>query len=413
MRVIELEVKNYRSIQNTVRWELRDGFEVLHGDNNAGKSNLISALRLATELLVDDGWLSVRLDGQLPRAWDDDLLRPPIAHRATPAEPTRLRLRTADPDVEATFELTHDADEALSSVRVVQWSVGGDPFTLPPLNTEPAAAVMLPRHARRGPSRLAQLLGLPAPLVRYMSPDRRPPEGATSWDAWFITGYEDDLSSAGEQRKASLQASMRAFEALLGPGRLEEKRRAGIPCLVWVSAAGDVVPFSEQGSGVRAAKDVLIAVAGSEEPVVVIEEPETHQSEATQLRLRDELIRATRRSKRQVILTSHVFAFDSPTCSHIRRDPQGETVLTRHAPTEPGADGTTTQAMTAALQREYAEASVPSPAFISSGGLLRLPDSVRQRMSLPDITTFAAFNDGTFLLVPEAIMKKWSARDDE
>lgn len=411
-RVVELRVENYRSIGDEVVWSDLSAFEVLHGENNAGKSNLFSALRLAARLLLDDRWLEFGGDAALTSVGLDEL-RPQLVHRGREGATVRLGLRLAEPDVEATFHLAVDEKDFVQ-VRSSGWRLNGQPW-VPPRDPPPEdEAPRWTRHSSRtGEGRMAKLLGLPRELVQSVNARRDAPVHGGSWGEWFLQRVKADTSPRSKAWWQRLSQAVATFEPLLGPGALDDRTMqtvdGAIPTLVWTTPEGHAIPFTEQGTGMQSVVELLAAISGTDAPIVLLEEPEVHASEPTQRKLRAALERMAQEAGRQLLVSSHVFGFDGPMSSRIQRA-GSQTTITRRAPVAAASSDVDGQA--AALAAAYAEAGQPIPSFVTTDGLVRLPSSIAENLVLPDLLIFAELPDGSLLAVPERVLQGWRQHRD-
>lgn len=163
-----------------------------------------------------------------------------------------------------------------------------------------------------------------APAVHFVDGGRQPPPKCRSWDEWLLTQKDNDRD--GGPWLAAYRRLERVLAELVpsfANGRLErriweDRRIAGggretRQELVWWTEADRQLRFEEQGSGVRALKDLLVAATAGA-GLCLIEEPELHLSEAMQMQLRGHLERLAGQGAElkplQIILTSHTAMFD-------------------------------------------------------------------------------------------------------
>lgn len=400
LRLRGFSVENFRSIRDALRFDDVGALEVLHGANNAGKSNLLRALDLVFRVLVDNA-ASV---GDRPTEYKASELRlppGPIAHRDRAAAPTVLGLSL---DV---------GGEPLELGFSVEW-------------LDPGFGVSL-THARRAGQDVAlnatdplwEQLSVPARCCTMVPPGMVPPDGWDTWDAWLLDAYDRDATGAARRRHGLVERALRAFEAELGPGRLDRiwvgPKSGGRLELAWQGEDGVPVPFSEQGSGLQRLKDIAVAVFGTADPVVVVEQPEDHLSESAQDRLFEMLQQVVAGGRKQVIVSSHVYAFDGPQSRRVVKV-DGGTQLVDRAPVAvgPAPDaGCGVEDWSRYLRRLHAQAELPSAGWVAESGLVQLPASVRASMELPTVLAFSRIPSGGVLAVPVGLIQRWSDEGEE
>ena len=49
--------------------------------------------------------------------------------------------------------------------------------------------------------------------------------------------------------------------------------------------------------------------------------------------------------------------------------------------------------------------------YIDTDGIIRIPNAMRDQMKLPGCVSFVALDDGTYLIIPEEVMKKWMSSE--
>lgn len=360
-------IENFRSIRERIEVDDLQPLEVLHGENNAGKSNILSALAFA-------GRLMLRPDASVRYKWEPDKeYGRPGPHVDRMTDPTRIDLRTTKGQarVVVTWEPDQKIWTAETKVVGVLWPV---------------------RRLNEG----REHLGLTK----------------KTWDETLLSWYDEDLSGEGGRRSWSqLDGELQKWSDVLGAGRLDRVTLPGDPPvseLAWRTDKGRVVPFSDQGLGMRHIKDILataslISVPGS---TLMIEEPESHVSEQSLFRLRESLLLLGRQRQAQILLASHTAAFDSPHgVLRVWRE-DGATRIERSG--DAGAssleDPTLPERWRQAWVRLYADAGAPSAGWVTPSGILRLPLSVRASMGEGGLLCFGARSDGAFLAVPERLL---------
>lgn len=346
VRVVTFEVENYRSVGARVALTDLGALVVLHGENDTGKSNLLAALKAAFGLL-GDGRIHARALVGDPQEF------PPIPgfvpHRARRGHPTRLRVVVMDPAFDVELVVDTKAD------RHVIWfehlRADGVDVTFP--LAEPVSAQL---------RRIAE-------ACRFVDEQRFHQRG---WDRALLDARDADaVGDGGRGAWRRVEHALGAFPGMAG-GRLDRVLQGNGHELAWEQPDGTVVPFSSRGSGLRAARDVLIAAHLEQASVVAIEEPELHLSEESQKRLREALHKAAAASGQQLFLTSHTWAFDGAGPTWTLRLDAGETRVSR------------------TLDQPVRDDALPGAGWVAASGMLQLPASVRQALGgVPQHVHFA------------------------
>ncbi len=418
MHLTSFSIENYRSIREKVELNNIAAVEVFHGANNAGKSNLLGAMALLWALLRHDRFLNGINDP--PPSWlfrraELSLAQPPAPHHDTPGAPTQLHMQLHNPDLSISVSLLLQADPI--EVVSAQLLCSGQPWRFE-REVSPVEGVV-PASQRRVSRASLAALSLPEVPFVLVNNIRKGPAGE-SWDQWLINQRNTDAAGAARGRYQQVEDALRRFVRELGPGQLSafqhpisrgrQDQHAPVMELAWEGPDHRPAPFSEQGSGMRQMKDILCAVLGSPAPIVAIEEPETNLSEDAQLRLFQLLQETARRYDKQLLLTSHVYTFDSLSVRRVVRTAGATTIHRAPSAAAQLPDDASLPARINALHRAYASAGHPSAEFVSDTGILKLPRSVMEAMQLPELLVFAALEHGGFLAVPDSLLRQWRER---
>lgn len=403
MNLVGFTVENVRSVRDRVVVEGLSPWEVFHGDNNVGKSNLLLGLRTAL-LLVELVWGEDPPGGIGRDADADDALttEPGVArlsserlpqlapHWDRPDAPIRLGLRFAD------------GSGAVVALWFVVERAGGGWAVVGTWTDSPDERVegLLPRGDRPP---------IPAPKVRFVDAQRLTPpvdagrigpSATLSWDEWLLTQKDEEQEGsewvvAYQRLEGALANLVEGFDG----GRLDrvvttDRGRRGAPRqeLVWITKSNRRLRFEEQGSGVRAMKDLLVAAAAGS-GLCLLEEPELHLSELMQLKLRRvlEKLIAPREgvAPLQMILTSHTAMFDHPGARKVWLE--GGTTQVGEPGVRSGPQG--------GLDAEWREAR-HNAGYVTALGVVRLPTSVLGQLQLPGLVSFAPLGDARFVMAP-------------
>lgn len=418
MHLISFTAENYRSIREAISLDNIGDVEILHGANNAGKSNLLGAMSLAWALLMHSRFLA-HIDTQNKRLFfhrhELELTQSPHPHHDRPTAPTRLVMVMREPDIRVELRLQLGERIDVLGAEIVR---DGSPWHPPDHVSHPADASSGVRKLTS--QSLLPSLGLPRLPFVLVSNLRQGPGGKT-WDQWLIDRHDADTTGTERTRYAQVEEALGRFVQELGEGTLSRVRllegrgkgpeNTGVE-LAWVGADRRPTPFSEQGSGMRQIKDILCAVLGSPAPIIALEEPETNLSERAQLRLRTLLHQTARQYGKQIFLTSHVYTFDGPDVRRVFRKEQA-TRLEDGASSIAPVDEDTAQSRINSLYREYVASGSPSAEFVAETGILKLPPSVLAEMTLPEHLIFSPLQHGGFLAVPDSLLRQWREEQEE
>lgn len=372
MRLTRVRIENLRSIREPIELEFGASIEVLHGDNNSGKSSVLLGIALGLELLgkralweEDESNLldAILDDKRSPADGVEVQLRAPFdriaPHRDRPGDPIQVKLSFED-DVEVSFELKRSGRDGAWTLQIT-----GDPHKLPP-----------------------------AIGWSIVGADR------ASQDESFIKATRDPDDAPARRRFREVERALRAFTPELGDGRLEALEVHGNHELAWVDDDGVGHRFIDEGSGLRSIKDILVSTYGSAAHVLLVEEPEKHLTNSSAVRVYD-LFRRLAAQPRQLILSSHVHAFDGGGVWRVYRE-GGATRVRRDEPSPPNApetDAVSPLHAEQALRRLYGQAGSPHPGFVSRDGLTQVPRQVLDELRAPTGVTWARVKEGAYAMV--------------
>lgn len=377
-------VENFRSIREPVTLGLQPGITVLHGKNSVGKSNLLSALEMAWEILREPGVVN-QLVGQ-----DVEVLIPESAvlqpHDDRPADPISFRLELTAVTVVLTLQ-------PQSGSWGVTGRLEGDDVTAEALRQR-----MTGPYVTYHPDRLTAALELSAPPVSRIENDK-PPGDVRSWDAWLLNERDLDPSGrSGGQRFTRVAEALRHFAPELGAGSLDriKKRRTDMSVfeeLAWQANNGVRRSFQELGSGLRAVKNILIQLVANDSLLTIIEEPEVHLSFDAQVRLRQALHLWAASADRQIVMSSHVYAFDGPEVLRVTREAGATRVAAAHG-------GDTDAGLEEQALARGAQSARRGRGYTSGDGVLVLPSLVKDNIELPDYMLFVPAPNGQYTMIP-------------
>lgn len=412
MKIIAFSIENLRSVRERQEVTELSGWEVLHGDNNVGKSNLLLGLRCALAIAAKFGVRDVEISDATA---DLEMIAPGVAllgvgagqlpsglepHRDRATAPIRVAVQVEDAGGPLTMEFTLTRPDVTRSD--MPWRVEG-------------------RWARRAGLDLSDIkeptadpLPLVPPTAHFVDSSRQPPPGAKSWDDLLLTRVDADRS--GGPWLAAYRRLERALASLIpafATGRLDHRlRRSGKGRgeevqqeLIWRTDSDILLGFDDQGSGVRALKDLLVA-ATMADGLCILEEPEAHLSDGLQRELRTCLLGLSApgcgQPELQLILTSHTAMFDHPGARRVSL--QAGSTLIEPARRRSGEGGPN-----AAWLREGA----PNAGYATGAGVLLLPPSVVSATVLPALMTFIPAPNGGFFMCPTRLdIEETNSADD-
>jgi energy-coupling factor transporter ATP-binding protein EcfA2 len=386
LRIERFSVQNFRTFGAPVTVPLDAGHDkliVFHGENGSGKSNALAALDLFFQAALY--WLRgpTTTDGTVRVAYAED-----------PAAPRIVRRRDWPPGVqhdpmiiEARF-----ADAALGDLRV-QLQPSGMEFGLTLQSqrvydsgtqkwgsTPGAWNPLHPMERDTVRSKLETPHGVESTAFYWLDARRRQRSTRSSSGKPEVVS-ESPLSSAMLDRLFEQKQSLdprerekwRALSGLLG--RFAGLRDytldfRGLPSalsLTLEQQGRQVLVHTELSSGEQQILGVCAAILTSGASVVVIEEPDMSLSQTSQKVLREVLTEQISRGLLdQIIIESHVPAFDGADVVRFEREPVGWTTVS----TGPSDDETS----------QRARAAHGAPQWVTLDGFTQLPDKMRSEL---------------------------------
>lgn len=438
MRLEWFEVEAYKNLRKVVRLEDLGRLNVLHGDNNVGKSNLLEAiglLFLALGVLREDagGTTSVaeaflRTSAPVPSDAARTVVRTDefLAERGFPPDdifsfrsqtPIALRARlrldatdlaaddppSASGSIEIGLRITRHPDGAAISLTRLLLPDGTEASAA----TNDSAARVLHRLSRRVEAKTV------APRFALIRADRSVLSDPPIQDAAPLVAREPlppDLGLAlqqaelgkgvGRRRFDRLLAALEHVRSLVGEGRWRmiydpESERAEL----YLERGSELVPLRLMGSGVQQIAVLAGRLAMMGPAVVAIEEPELNLRWALQHRLREVLreLCSGEDGPSQLLVTSHSSAFEfEPTFYALTASADGPEVRPRPAEEAP-------RHLNPEVERPPEGAGAPL-SYVTSDGLVRVPDDVRKALGVDGGggVAFVEGKDGLFYMLSDA-----------
>jgi predicted ATPase len=438
MRLGWFEVQGYKNFRAPVRLADLGRFNVLHGENNVGKSNLLEAIgllfvalgalreeaagrtsvaeafaRTSAPTAKDGARIAVRSGKYLaergfpPEDIFDFTSQAPISLQASflpdpgdvaPGEPP-----SASAPIEIALRIEPRPEGAVIALSRLVRPEGTDLSAA----TDDAVARVLHRLGPRTPATSVE------PRFFLIRADRSvvcdPPQG----DAAPLVAREPlppDLGlalhraelgkGAPRQRFDRFVAALEHIRSLVGEGRWRmnydpEIERAEL----YLERGSELIPLRLMGSGVQQIAVLAGRLAMAGPAVVAIEEPELNLRWSAQHRLRDMLreLCGLVDGPSQLLVTSHSSAFEfEPTFYALTSGAGGPEVRRRPAEEAP-------RHLDPEVERPPEGSRAPL-SYVTRDGLVRVPDDVRRALGVADGggVTFVEGKDGLFYMLGDA-----------
>lgn len=413
MKLLEFAVSGYKNLSREVRLEGLGRVNVIHGDNNVGKSNLLEAMRLfflllcrdvgdalplgpGKEIRIDDAGLLALTGAQIADIYD--LRGPPastIRLEATFAvsreglERAGIKPLLPTDRVVIAIELEREYGRADLRLNVPRFVFGdGRDAGVGPLDDEERRfvhriALYLTRNqlTQSGSVSLAFALIDEARRIRGSGP-----EAASSSPSLVSSRMLLDLWDASSSTTAVMSGRWRLLRDLVrrhlppfGEGELLVNFDRHRNEAFLMHEVGDVrTRHHLLGTGVQQVLNLLGLLLTTPARLVAIEEPECNLRYALQLRVREAFDALTQddRGPRQIFLTSHSPAFETEAYFYgMRLNEQGAPIVERRR---------------SKSARQFLGLDAEPPpvgaqgevAWVSSEGLLLVPPRLRGRLDV-------------------------------
>jgi hypothetical protein len=436
MRLVWFEVQGYKNLRHPVRLDDMQAYNVLHGDNGIGKSNLLEAIAAFFEVLPDlyrpqlqalhseplrnlfSGPSSEHLSDLLARRWAtedgsevrvDTLVGQPVREAFGLQSKSPIRL-SAEFDFLATdltatqkviesrgtappaefrrmepgrhrvaVQLTLKDDGKTARLSLAEWSKAGQ--ALSPTGIMQALMVLLSQpqlallpHSRR----VLPAIGLDKTEGEaYSYRDLIPPE--------LCLKLNDSEGAEGHGRVgwASFQAALEPFAPLLGGPIGVEWDRSKRRYRLFVRQGGGKLHSWLLAAGLQQVMSLLGWLSIHPASLVLLEEPELNLRYTLQLRLREALLVLCRGAKgKQILLSTHSVAFESdqPTSSAFfyAMERNDDVISVRKRSVAEAAVFTGNE--------PYSTPGTPAqrlpPCWVSSEGLVEVPERIRGKLGV-------------------------------
>jgi hypothetical protein len=423
MRLQWFEIQGYKNIRSPLRLEDLAEVNVLHGDNNVGKSNLLESIGLLFVLLqalreelrggmsLGERFARRTPPEQVQGTEDTSVLSTArswtyFAERGFPPgeifnlqHPSPIRLRAGlllkteelddgDPSWLAqplglSVRLERREDELLIVLEKVRQGDGTDA-----VSEESVLARVLERLGRRRRQKTFEprfaLVRADRTVAAESEPGPKEPASLATREMLppELTLALHDADSATDpvlhQRFEHFRRALEPFRNLLGEGQWQVRydRRAE-RAEVFFDSATARIPLRLMGSGVQQVVSLTARLLMTGADIMAVEEPELNLRHNAQLRLREVFRQLVSDSQgpSQLFLTSHSPAFESREIFYaLTRTPDGPRVEKR-----PSSE---------AFRFTLPETHVPPAgaraplSYVTSDGLVLVPEDVRQKLGL-------------------------------
>ncbi len=395
LRIAELAITNFRSFHARTVLSFTDGagepdgIVTFHGDNGAGKSSALAALDqffLGLTLCLSEG----DARGEVLLTWDAPVVVQDrsliVAHRDRPidtTEATVFEVRFQDPRLGALrVRSTPSGKRVRLQAEHRPGDAAGSPASSPQAGEGGFAPI--PREVRD------QLLTwLQTPLGPQSRPvaiinERRQPMWLARADqrgsllhpalADQLFAIRTNRDPMARERWRTFGETLQKFPQFQGKVIEIERTQADSPPEIIVEDRGrTVLQLNELSSGEQQLVVLYASVTCANAPIVVIEEPELSlddRNQRTFFGLLEALIKSGQVD--QVILESHVLAFDGERVLRFQRSSSGSTEVERRLSAEPKE-----------LEiREHARAQGAEQRWVTRDGYTKLPDPMRDDLGI-------------------------------
>jgi hypothetical protein len=435
MQLKTFRVKGFKNFRSEVVLEELGPINVIHGDNNVGKSNLVEAIGLLFLLLGEAFERGARYPHGMrgPDGGRDEDELPLLHTRSLPqARVQRLGFPASEIfhsgtpmpiEIAATLEVSHDE---LVKAGIEPPVAVASLFIVLEL-TRPVQALdalrLEVRDLRLGETDTdslqadARMRDFVRQLGAYLSQDPTDPGLIVPRYAWITvdrslspkveeTGYirddDDNWPSTGRdlipsdlclklhdarasddarsyQRWELFVSVLKRFQRVMGDGELDVVYdRREDRARLWFRGTEGRLPAHVLGSGVQQIVGLIGRMIMSRAAILAIEEPELNLRYTVQLELREVLEHLVKdpAGPGQLFLTSHSPAFESSECFYAMRASDSGPVVERRPSTEaPQFTGHQVDTVPPSGKRAPL-------CYVSSEGLVLVPEDVRQRLGV-------------------------------
>lgn len=423
MRLLDFQVQGYKNFRAPLRLADLGRFNVVHGDNNVGKSNLLESIGLffvAIEALRDEARggpsLAERYARGVPATEAPAERRPPrtvvrsfayfTREGYAPGEIFDLRepqpivldarlvldREGSDPPwlgepIRACIHLTREEEEVTVEILELQRTTDGADLasgTGDQAATDTAFTLVMERLGQRvrGKEIVPRFALIRADrTILGESPEKTEPLATREPLPRALARTLHDAENAMDARRARFKrfvAALNHFRHLISPGqwRMRFDTEADRAELV-LDTGSELLPLRLMGSGIQQIATLCARLVMTGADILAVEEPELNLRWSVQRALRDALaeIATSPDAPSQLILTSHSGQFE--------REPPFY-LLTR------SEDGPRAHKVSAEEAWEFTQPAAPSPlssaraprGYLTTEGLVQVPPEVQEKLGL-------------------------------
>lgn len=398
MRLTRVEVHGYKNASAPLCLEDLAPVNVIHGENNVGKSNLLEAIELFFELVAKPSNYKGLGDMAIPfpKPWNFEVDR---WNQENPQFPSRFmfNLRAYQP-IKLSMRFAVDADEwraagmvertsfecraidmSMSVKRVTNRILAGiESVSLDDQRLHPDAGQAALYYLMRFLTANDRAQPIESRFARIVAYRELYPALEASDYALALYDAKESFDPLHYRRWELFASLMSRFDDVLGSGQfVPVYHRHQNRAFLTFQTPHARMPMDLLGTGVQQLVQTVALLLMSNATIVAIEEPELSLRHSLQLRLRDlfqEIVESDA-GPSQIFITSHSPAFETGAFFyHLEPGPDGPTVTRR-----PVADA----AMATAHTLDGLEVRGRAPlSYVTSDGLVRLPDPVRAQLGV-------------------------------
>ena len=410
MHLRSFRVEGFKNFRREIALEDLGPVNILHGDNNIGKSNLLEAIGLFFDLLA---WMR----SQSSRVKTMDISARAMNDRGYPVreifnwhKPTSLRLRAAiavtmseleQHGVEPPFafeqvEIEHKATIIGDSVRVETR------FDFDDSTVADHSNLLAPDQHSTFLTQLSWFLtqaqqtstggSIPRCVLLGVERSLRPFAGASSPSVGSssrgliprdlcLAFYDAKESTKTELHRPwrNVESVLGRFTSLTGEGSFVPvyNRQEAVADLVFETPTGQRIPAHLLGSGVQQIVNLLGRLLMTGASILAVEEPELNLKYTLQLQLAEALrsLLSGPDGPSQLFLTSHSPAFEGNEGFYWMHATSDGPVIERRPSAQ--ARDITSDSMTAAPPGARG-----NPSYVSSDGIVQIPPDIRERLGI-------------------------------
>lgn len=305
MRIEKFRVQGFKNLTEPLVMDNLRAYNVIHGVNNIGKSNLLEAMSLLmqpSKTLSKDA-KPLAGDSKLEiEAWVPGLFSAPLAHEIK-------ALGFSNDDTESSLRWQNGRFQALTDTK------SGNSFITVGSSTGENHPENQLRANRRGPMQDERFLLIP--VSRALSEKVQAQKNRETTLALEMYDAQQSEDIANVKRWRAFVEAMKDFQDITGPGEFVATfQRASNEAQLMFEMQDARIPFRLLGSGMQQIVTLLGMILMSNASIIAIEEPELNLRWALQTRLAQTLRNLLANPDAgidQLFLTTHSPAFsDTP-----------------------------------------------------------------------------------------------------